>query len=65
VICAYQNETRKKILEDILHSVGGEASHGMCPKAFELEMRAIDDEEAMEAIDDRCQKWRLDDFKTA
>ena len=47
VICAWMDPVRKKILEDLLSSVGGLVSHGICEhhlKVLEEETREVLDE---------------------
>lgn len=69
VLCAYQNQARLKLLETILRSVGGVASHGLCQNHFDEEMAKTHESKGEETQeieydpDGGPRRWRLGDLK--
>ena len=72
-LCAYQDQTRLRVFETILRSVGGVASHGLCEAHYneeisktepgvteEINALKIDGEEAR--FNDKVQKWIPADY---
>lgn len=55
VICAWMDPIRKKILEDLLSSVGGIASHGICEGHCE-QLTKETREEIGEVLDEALNK---------
>jgi len=62
----------REILKDLLESVGGQESSGICSECEDYAewwmnqpAEPVEETTRWDMIDDRCQKWRLDDLRSA